>query len=138
MNEQYLPIKESLGYKNVKIALWNIFFVDLDNLSIDEKLFESFSFVFQYKGYEMTMTISDTEKHTPFQAGEGGLFDVWFPNPNDELFGATFLYELIDDNKVKNRIRRVFGKDEMAVEYAMQVLKDYLDKKHEDEYDFAK
>ncbi|MGT2950274.1 hypothetical protein BU202_02000 [Streptococcus cuniculi] len=120
----YLPIRESLGYRNVKTALWNVFSVNLDAISIDEKLFESFSFIFQYKSYEMTMTISDTEKHVQFQAGEGGIFDIWFPNPKDELFGATFLHELMEDEKIKERTRRVFGRDEKAIEYAMQALKD--------------
>ncbi|HEL1198560.1 TPA: hypothetical protein TVL19_001797, partial [Streptococcus equi subsp. zooepidemicus] len=56
--ERYLPIKESLGYKNVRQALWNVFSVDLNHIIIDEKLFESFSFRFQYREYEMTMIIS--------------------------------------------------------------------------------
>ncbi|WP_231196465.1 hypothetical protein [Streptococcus equi] len=89
--ERYLPIKESLGYKNVRQALWNVFSVDLNHIIIDEKLFESFSFRFQYREYEMTMIISDTEKHVQFQAGEGGLFDVWIPNPNNS-FGAVLIY----------------------------------------------
>lgn len=127
MNEHYLPIKESVGYKNVKSALMNIFSVNLDTIIIDEKLFESFSFLFHYNGFKMTMVISDTEKNVQFQAGEGGFFDVWFTNPNDTFFGITFLYELILDEEVRERVRRIFGKDEKSVEYAMQVLKDFLD-----------
>ncbi|MGU7951859.1 DUF6572 domain-containing protein [Streptococcus suis] len=127
MTDIYLPIKESLGYQNVKKALWNVFAADLDNMSIDEKTFESFSFLFHYKGYEMTMDISDTEKHVQFQAGEGGLFGIWFSNPNDELFGGSFLYEFIKDKSIKERVRRILGKDEEAVKYAMKVLKDFLD-----------
>ncbi|HEM3577738.1 TPA: hypothetical protein U1C15_001383 [Streptococcus suis] len=127
MTDTYLPIKESLGYQNVKKALWNVFAADLDDMSIDEKPFESFSFLFHYKNYEMTMDISDTEKHVQFQAGEGGLFGIWFSNPNDELFGGSFLYELIKDKQIKERVRRILGRDEETVEYAMKVLKDFLD-----------
>ena len=43
------------------------------------------------------------------------------------FFGTTFLYELIADKEVREKVRRVFGKDEKAIEYAMQVLKDFLD-----------
>ena len=32
MTEHYLPIKESLGYKNVKQALQNVFSVNLDDI----------------------------------------------------------------------------------------------------------
>ncbi|MCD3367547.1 hypothetical protein [Streptococcus equi] len=125
--EQYLPIKESLGYKNVRQALWNVFSVDLNHIIIDEKLFESFSFRFQYREYEMTMIISDTEKHVQFQAGEGGLFDVWIPNPNNSFWGSSNLYELVSDQTTKEKIRYIFGKNEKDVEYALQVLKDFLD-----------
>ena len=127
MSEINLPVKESLGYQNVKTALWNVFSANLDMIAIDEKLFESFGFPFYYNNYEMTMVISDTEKNVQFQAGEGGFFDVWFTDPNDTFFGTTFLYELIADKEAREKVRRVFGKDEKAIEYAMQVLKDFLD-----------
>ena len=49
------------------------------------------------------------------------------PNPRNTLFGASFLDELISDEEIRERIENIFGKDEKAVEYAMQVLKDFLD-----------
>ncbi|HEL0607429.1 TPA: hypothetical protein TUT21_001924, partial [Streptococcus equi subsp. zooepidemicus] len=58
MSEQYLPIKESLGYKNVKQALWNVFSVDLDNIKIREGEYENFGFDFKYKGYKLNMGIA--------------------------------------------------------------------------------
>ena len=90
MSEINLPVKESLGYQNVKTALWNVFSANLDMIAIDEKLFESFGFPFYYNNYEMTMVISDTEKNVQFQAGEGGFFDVWFTDPNDTFFWNHF------------------------------------------------
>ncbi|HFI0230901.1 TPA: DUF6572 domain-containing protein [Streptococcus suis] len=130
MSEDYLPIKESLGYQNVKKALWNVFAADLDDISIDEKPFESFSFLFHYKDYEMTMLISDTEKHVQFQAGEGGLFSISLPNPRYPT--ASFqkkvsLSYLISDKHISDKLRWCLGQDKEAVEYAMKVLKDYLD-----------
>lgn len=63
MTEQYLPIKESLGYKNVKTALWDVFATDLDKIQIREGEYENFSFGFKYKTYEMSMRIAATGKH---------------------------------------------------------------------------
>lgn len=62
MSDTYLPIKESLGYKNVKQALWKVFLADLDTIPIQEGEFENFSFPFSYNNYEMTMLLSSTEK----------------------------------------------------------------------------
>ena len=36
MSEAYLPIRESLGYQNVKKALEKIFSIDLDTIAIHE------------------------------------------------------------------------------------------------------
>ena len=121
--EQYLSIKVSLGYKNVKQALWTIFSVNLDEILIHDGEDENFNFVFTYKNCEMTMGISSTGKYTQFEAGEGGLFNVWFSHYVGKRFAITFLYEVIGDESIK----RVFGKDEQSIEYAMRVLKDYLD-----------
>lgn len=62
MSDTYLPIKESLGYRNVKKASWNVFEVDLGNFHIREGEFENFSFPFSYNNYEMTMLLLSTEK----------------------------------------------------------------------------
>lgn len=63
MSETYLPIKESLGYQNVKTALWNVFEINLDTILIREgKEYENFGFSFSYNNYEMTMLLSSTEK----------------------------------------------------------------------------
>ncbi|HEL1334247.1 TPA: hypothetical protein TVS37_000533 [Streptococcus equi subsp. zooepidemicus] len=127
MSEQYLSIKESLGYKHVKQVLWNVFSVDLDGIKIREGEYENFGFDFKYKGYKMNMGIAATGKRVQFEAGEGGLFDILFSNLKDSVFGITFFYDLVSDKNVSERIRRVFGKDEQSIEYAMRVLKDYLD-----------
>ncbi|WP_237699413.1 hypothetical protein [Streptococcus equi] len=81
----------------------------------------------------MNMGIAATGKRVQFEAGEGGLFDILFSNLKDSVFGITFFYDLVSDKNVSERIRRVFGKDEQSIEYAMRVLKDYLDQKCEEE-----
>ena len=53
MSETYLPVKESLGYKNVKTALLNIFQMNLDDLFILENSYEGFNFSITYRGYEV-------------------------------------------------------------------------------------
>lgn len=62
MTEHYLPIKESLGYKNVKQALQNVFSVNLDDIQIRAGEYENFSFLFTYNNYFMTMLLSSTKK----------------------------------------------------------------------------
>ncbi|HEL1129657.1 TPA: hypothetical protein TVG97_001915, partial [Streptococcus equi subsp. zooepidemicus] len=53
--------------------------------------------------------------------------DVWIPNPNNSFWGSSNLYELVSDQTTKEKIRYIFGKNEKDVEYALQVLKDFLD-----------
>ena len=55
MSETYLPVKESLGYKNVKTALLNIFQMNLDDLFILENSYEGFNFSITYRGYDVEM-----------------------------------------------------------------------------------
>ncbi|HEL0009670.1 TPA: hypothetical protein TUL06_000878 [Streptococcus equi subsp. zooepidemicus] len=136
MSEQYLSIKESLGYKNVKQALWTIFSANLDEISIHEGEDENFNFVFTYKNCEMMMGIYDTGKNIQFQAGEGGLFSVSLPNPKypkQSFQKIVSLSYLISDKNVSENIRWCLGLDMKSVEYAMRVLKDYLDQKCEEE-----
>ncbi|HEL1145015.1 TPA: hypothetical protein TVK10_001861, partial [Streptococcus equi subsp. zooepidemicus] len=70
--EQYLPIRESLGYRNVKKALWSVFLVDLDEIKIREGEYENFGFILKYKTYEIIIWIASTEKNKQFEYGEGG------------------------------------------------------------------
>lgn len=42
MSEGYLPIRESLGYQNVKQALEEVFSIDLDMIAIHEGEDEKF------------------------------------------------------------------------------------------------
>ncbi|HEL0007468.1 TPA: hypothetical protein TUM56_000753 [Streptococcus equi subsp. zooepidemicus] len=125
--EQYLPIKESLGYRNVKKALWSIFLIDLDDIQVREGEYENFGFTLHYKDYSITMILSGTGKHTQFEFGEGGKLSILLPNPKDTLWGSSNLYELISDKVTKEKLEYIFGKNEKDVEYAMHVLKDYLD-----------
>ena len=122
MSEAYLPIRESLGYQNVKKALEKIFSIDLDTIAIHEGEDENFNFPFVYKGYHMTMGISSTGKNRQLEAGEGGLFNIWFTQTDELRFSITFLSKVIDEKS----IRRVYGRDEESVERTLNILKDFL------------
>ena len=123
MSELYLPIRDSLGYQNVKQALERVFSIDLDTIAIHEGEDENFNFPFVYKGYHMTMGISSTSKNMQFEAGEGGLFNIWFTQTDEQRFSIIFLSKIIDDKSIK----RVYGCDEKSVEHTLQLLKDFLD-----------
>ena len=122
MSEGYLPIRDSLGYQNVKQALEKIFSIDLDTISINEGDDENFNFPFMYNGYYMTIGISSTGKNTQLEAGEGGLFNIWFIQTDEQRFSIPFLSKVIDDKS----IRRVYGCDEESVERTLNILKDFL------------
>ncbi|RSI67363.1 hypothetical protein D8863_07215 [Streptococcus oralis] len=123
MSELYLPIRESLGYQNVKQVLEKVFSIDLDTIAIHEGEDENFNFPFAYKGYHMTMGISSTGKNRQLEAGEGGLFNIWFTQADEQKFSITFLSKIIDDKSLK----RVYGRDKKSVEHTLQILKDFLD-----------
>ncbi|MGT2969224.1 MULTISPECIES: hypothetical protein [Streptococcus] len=126
----YLPIRKSLGYRNVKQALMAIFSINLDQLSIINGQFEDFGFVIEYKAIEIDMGISATGKNLQFNIGEGGTFDISLPNPKypeSSFMSRRFFYNFIEDSSVKSKLEYVLGKNEKDIEYAMQVLKDYLD-----------
>ena len=122
MSELYLPIRDSLGYQNVKQALERVFSIDLDTIAIHEGEDENFNFPFVYKGYHMTMGISSTSKNRQLEAGEGGLFNIWFTQTDEQRFLIIFLSKIIDDKS----IRRVYGRDEESVERTLNILKDFL------------
>ena len=122
MSEGYLPTRDSLGYQNVKQALEKIFSIDLDTITINEGDDENFNFPFVYKGYHMTMGISSTSKNRQLEAGEGGLFNIWFTQKDGQRFSLTFLSKIIDDKS----IRRVYGRDKESVERTLNILKDFL------------
>ena len=115
-------IRESLGYQNVKQALEQVFSIDLDTIAIYEGEDENFNFPFVYKGYHMTIGISSTSKNRQLEAGEGGLFNIWFTQADEQRFSITFLSKIIDDKSLK----RVYGRDKKSVEHTLQLLKDFL------------
>lgn len=123
MSEGYLPIRDSLGYQNVKQALERVFSINLDTIAIHEGEDENFNFPFVYKGHHMTMGISSTSKNRQLEAGEGGLFNIWFTQTDEQRFSITFLSKIIDDKSIK----RVYGRDRKSVERTLQLLKDFLD-----------
>ena len=123
-----LPIRDSLGYQNVKPVLEKVFSKDLDTTAIHEGEDENFNFPFAYKGYHMTMGISSTGKNRQLEAGEGGLFNIWFTQADEQRFSITFLSNIIDDKSLK----RVYGRDEESVERTLNILKDFLDSDREE------
>ena len=123
MSELYLPIRDSLGYQNVKQALERVFSFNLDTITINEEEDENFNFPFSYKGYYMTMGISSTGKTAQLEAGEGGLFNIWFTQTDEQRFSVTLLSQVIDDKSIK----RVYGRDKKSVEHTLQLLKYFLD-----------
>lgn len=112
-----------MGYQNVKQALERVFSIDLDTIAIHEGEDENFNFPFAYKGYHMTIGISSTSKNRQLEAGEGGLFNIWFTQADEQKFSITFLSKIIDDKSIK----RVYGRDEESVEHTLQLLKEFLD-----------
>lgn len=122
MRDDYSPTRDSLGYQNVKQALEKIFSIDLDTITINEGDDENFNFPFMYNGYHMTIGISSTGKNTQLEAGEGGLFNIWFDQTDEQRFSITFLSKVIDDKS----IRRVYGRDKESVERTLNILKDFL------------
>lgn len=123
MSELYLPIRDSLGYQNVKQALERVFSINLDTITINEEEDENFNFPFAYKGYYMTMGISSTGKTAQLEAGEGGFFNIWFTQTDEQRFSVTLLSQVIDDKSIK----RVYGRDKKSVEHTLQLLKYFLD-----------
>ena len=123
MSEYYLQIKDSLGYQNVKQALEKIFSIDLDTITINEGDDENFNFPFMYNGYHMTIGISSTGKNTQLEAGEGGLFNIWFTRTDEQRFSVTLLSQIINDKSIK----RVYGCDQKSIERTLQLLKYFLD-----------
>src|SRR3712207_2998945 len=81
MSEQYLPVRESLGYQQLKEALWEVFKVDLDKIMICHSGCEDFFFLYKYKEYEMRLGISSTMKNMQLETGEGGILTIRFPSP---------------------------------------------------------
>lgn len=86
MSEQYLPVRESLGYKNTKMALRKIFLIDLDEIEIDIGENEDFSFQFNYRHYDASVAFTSTGKGIQFEVGEGGMVDIYFNYSRDPFF----------------------------------------------------
>ena len=71
----------------------------------------------------MTIGISSTDKNRQLEAGEGGLFNIWFTQTDEQRFSVTLLSQLINGKSIK----RVYGRDQKSIERTLQLLKDFLD-----------
>ena len=130
MSETYLPIKESLGYKNVKKALWHVFSVNLDDIQIREGEDENFAFDLIYHSMSVNIVIAATGKKQQFEIGEGGLVQIFLPDPdypeNSFLKKKSFEW-IVKDRDSQEKIRYIFGKRKSEIIFAFKLLKDYLD-----------
>ncbi|WP_228274782.1 hypothetical protein [Streptococcus equi] len=63
MSEQYLPVKDNLGYLNLKKAFMNVFSMDLDEFTIIKGNFENFGFHLNYNNKEIIIWITSTGKN---------------------------------------------------------------------------
>ena len=130
MTDTYLPVRESLGYKNVKKALWNVFQIDLDKFPIREGEYENFSFDLTYNSIPAIVVVAATGKHQQFEIGEGGKITISLPDPDyptSSFLKTQFLDSVIKDPIIKDRVRYLFGKKEKDIEFVFRVLKDYLE-----------
>ena len=124
LNERrLLTYEREFGLSECQTSFREIFSIDLDTITINEGDDENFNFPFVYKGYHMTMGISSTSKNRQLEAGEGGLFNIWFTQTDEQKFSVTLLSQVIDDKSIK----RVYGHDKKSVEHTLQLLKDFLD-----------
>lgn len=133
MKTVYLPIKESLGYNNIKDVLNIVFSKRLDDISIREGEDENFAFDLTYCNTEVNIVVSATGKSGQFNVGEGGLISILLPNPNyptQSFLPKRSLESIIDDVQIKSKVRYLFGKQKSDIHLAFQLLKDYLDKKN--------
>ena len=130
MTEHYLPVKESLGYKNVKTALWNVFQIDLDKITIREGEYENFGFDLTYNSIPTKVVVAGTGKNQQFEIGEGGKITISLPNPDyptSAFLKTQFFHRVIKNPMIKDRVRYLFGKKEEDIEFVFKVLRDYLE-----------
>ncbi|MWV55911.1 hypothetical protein [Streptococcus zhangguiae] len=83
-----------------------------------------------YHSIQIDMGISSTGKNLQFNIGEGGTFEILLPNPNNpekSFMTRRFFHHFIEDSRVKEKVKYIFGKDQKSIESALQILKDFLD-----------
>ncbi|MDO4666524.1 MAG: hypothetical protein Q4A90_01660 [Streptococcus sp.] len=130
MTEHYLPVRESLGYKNVRKALKTVFSIDLDDFPIGEGGYENFRFDLTYNKIPVMIIVAATGKHQQFEIGEGGTVTISLPDPDyptSSFLETQFLDCVIKDPTIEERVRHISGRKEEEIEFAFKVLKDYLD-----------
>lgn len=133
MSEKYLPIKESLGYKEVKSALEDVFSINLADIQIREGEYENFTLSLQYKGYDINLIVSSTGKNRQFECGEGGRFSISLPNPNypqASFLKNIYFHNLLSDEKLIDNVKYAFGKKNGSIKRALMTLKNYLDSEY--------
>ena len=130
MSETYLPVKESLGYKNVKQALMAVFSINLDTIPIREGEFENFGFELDYNSVLVDIIITATGKNQQFEIGEGGLIQIFLPDsdyPENSFLKKKSLEWIVKDSDIQEKLKYILGKRESEIIFAFNFLKDYLD-----------
>jgi len=130
MSEEYLPIKESVGYNNLRDVLKSIFSIELDDIVIREGEDENFAFKFIYCNTEINIVVSATGKSGQFNIGDGGLIYISLPNPkypNNSFLKNIYFHNLLSDEELVNDVKYTFGKKTESIKRALITLKDYLD-----------
>lgn len=130
MSEQYLPVRDSLGYKEVRTALDQVFSIDLDDIQIRKGEYENFAFSFKYGGYDLEMVLSSTGKNKQFEFGEGGRFSISLPNPkypNDSFLERIYFHNLLTDKNLISDVKDAFGKKRGSIMKSLVILKNFLD-----------
>lgn len=124
--ENYLPVRDSVGYINLKQAMSNIFLVDLNKLTIRESNYENFSFAFPDFGKNTRIGITATAKDQQFNAGPGGILSIMVDNPRypkDSIMPVTPFYSLVEHD-LREKVEYAFGKDLEKLETALEIFRE--------------
>lgn len=124
--ENYLPVKDSIGYINLRKALNNVFHIDLDKISIRESNYENFSFELPGLEKNVRIGITATAKNQQFNAGPGGILSIMVENPSyprDSIMPVTPFYNLVDHD-LREKIEYAFGKNLEKLDLALEIFKE--------------
>lgn len=127
--ETYLPIRESVGYENLKEAVAKVFFVNLDELEIQAENYEDFSFKLPNLEKDIFIGITASAKHQQFNFGEGGKVSIMVENPKypiESMFPEVPFYMLLADENLSREVDHTFGDNEEKIERTLHLLEAYL------------
>ncbi|GAK30157.1 hypothetical protein WOSG25_012540 [Weissella oryzae SG25] len=124
--ENYLPVRDSVGYINLKQAMNNVFLINLDEIAIRESNYENFSFELPGFGKNVRIGITATAKNQQFNAGSGGILSIMVENPSypqDSIMPITPFYNLVEED-LREKVEYAFGKNSKELETALEIFKE--------------